>query len=353
MAASAVSGLVKDTASGAQAGGRAAGEILAQARAATGAAHRSAVDALPGLVRHIAGYHIGWWDADGRPCDHGGKMIRPALTLACARAVSGQAEWPEAAVAAAVSVELIHDFSLLHDDVMDKDLTRRGRRTAWAQFGASQAILAGDALLVAAMDLAGGGRAAIVLSQAVLELCAGQSADLAFETRSGVGLGECLTMAEQKTGALLGAACQLGAMAGGADDTAASWYRAFGRELGLAFQLADDLLGIWGDPLVTGKPAGSDLTSRKKSLPVVAARASGTEAGDHLGKLYEQDGEMSPQTAARAARLVEAAGGRAWAQQEAERRTAAALTALARAHPDPGGTADLRALAAVIARRDL
>jgi len=213
---------------------RTAAQILAETRAVVNPAHRAAVDGLPLEIRHVAGYHIGWWEADGRMTGAGGKAVRPAFVLACARAAGGggdQAEMTDrrAAVDAAVAVELVHDFSLLHDDVMDGDLTRRHRAAAWAVFGVGRAILAGDALLALAMDVLTGdpgpdddagtrglphvrAGSARVLSGALLELCRGQSADLAFENRGDVTLTECLAMAERKTGALLGAACQLGAL---------------------------------------------------------------------------------------------------------------------------------------------
>jgi geranylgeranyl diphosphate synthase type I len=343
---------------------READRILAEAREIVEPAHRSAVDALPAALRHVAGYHAGWWDADGRPAGSAGKAVRPALTLACARAASGadgagSASGAAAAVAAAVAVELVHDFSLLHDDVMDEDLTRRHRPASWAVFGVNQAILAGDAMLAAAVrqlagtqDREGDPSAAGILAAAVLELCEGQSADLAFERRSEITIGECLAMAERKTGALLGVACQLGATAAGAGRRAAGRYRAFGRQLGLAFQLTDDLLGIWGNPELTGKPAGSDLASRKKSLPVVAALSAGTTASDKLARLYGRREKLDERAITQATQLIEAAGGRTWAQDEARRRINAALKALADARPDPDGAADLAALARLMTRRD-
>jgi geranylgeranyl diphosphate synthase type I len=325
---------------------------------------------LPEAIRHVAGYHIGWWDTDGHPTTCKGKAVRPALTLACARAVSAVSSplsatnidagavvrtFAEASVAAAVAVELVHDFSLLHDDVMDGDRTRRHQPTAWTVFGAGEAILTGDALLTRAVHhllTAMGASAVKVLAEAMQELCVGQSADLAFEDRSEVSLTECLQMAEAKTGALLGAACQLGALAAGADEDTATWYRMFGRQLGLAFQLVDDLLGIWGDPSVTGKPVSSDLISRKKSLPVVAALASGTSAGERLAWLYGRHEQPDEEVAANAAPLIEQAGGKAWACAEAQRRVAAAFAALHRAGPAPAALSDLETLATLMTGRD-
>jgi geranylgeranyl diphosphate synthase type I len=297
-------------------------------------------------MRHMAGYHAGWWDAEGNPASTAGKAIRPAFALACARAAGGA---DSSAVSAGVAVELVHDFSLLHDDVMDGDLIRRHQAAAWTVFGTGQAILVGDALLALAVEQLADADATRVLATAVRELCAGQSADVAFEDRSDIDVEQCLTMVEGKTGALLGVACQLGAMTAGLTAAQALPYRAFGRELGLAFQLVDDLLGIWGDPSVTGKPAGNDLAARKKSLPVVFALSSDTPAGTALASAYAAEGNLD---VGYAADLVEAAGGRAWAHAEAGRRTAAALQALSAAAPTPAGAADLHTLASLITRRE-
>jgi geranylgeranyl diphosphate synthase, type I len=337
--------------------------VVAEARELVEPVYREVVGALPPEVRRVVGYHVGWWDAEGRPTGQAGKAVRPALTLACARA-AGLELTPDrragresrAAVRAAVAVELVHDFSLLHDDVVDEDVTRRHRPTAWTVFGAGPAILVGDVLLTMAVQQVDHGAGAEVLAAAAQELCVGQVADLAFEQREDVSLAECVAMAEGKTAALLGAACELGAWAAGVGSETAGLYRRFGREVGMAFQLVDDLLGIWGSEQTTGKPVGSDLASRKKTLPVVAALTSGTDAGERLAALYARhagrgraqgEGDL-----AELADLVEAAGGRAWARAQAERHIGAAMAALTRADPNPAGAADLRALAELITRRE-
>ena len=262
-------------------------EALAWGNALLDPALREAVGALAPPARLVSGYHLGWWDEHG--CATGGaagKALRPTLVMLAAEAAGGSAV---DALPAAVAVELVHNFSLLHDDVMDRDVMRRGRPTAWTVFGIGAAILAGDALLTVALELVAtsgherADEAVATLGAAVLSLIDGQCADLAFETRNEVGLQECLTMAAAKTGALLGCACALGGLLAGAPDEQVRRLRAFGARLGLAFQLVDDILGIWGDPAVTGKPASSDLSSRKKSLPVVAALSSGTPAGRDAG----------------------------------------------------------------------
>jgi geranylgeranyl diphosphate synthase, type I len=323
--------------------------MLAEARMLVEPAHRAAVDRLPDLMRHIAGYHAGWWDARGQPTANHGKSVRPALVLATAAAVGGR---PADAVAQAVTVELVHDFSLLHDDIIDGDLTRRHRPSAWSVFGVSEAILAGDMLMSLAADLLAGRPCVKVLTRAVLDLCTGQAADMAFGQRADVGVEECAAMAAGKTGALLACAGELGALAGGGDARQAALLAQFGHHLGMAFQLVDDLLGIWGDPALTGKPAQSDLASRKKSLPVVAALTSGTPAGDRLARLYHHDCNGGHTALTRIADLIEESGARSWAQTEADRHLGLALDCLTRAVPDESGTADLTALAHLIARRD-
>jgi geranylgeranyl diphosphate synthase, type I len=324
-------------------------QVLQEARVLVEPAHREAVDRLPEPVRHIAGYHAGWWDAYGRTHGSGGKSMRPALVLAAAAAVGGDCA---DAVPEAVAVELVHDFSLLHDDVMDGDLTRRHRPAAWSLFGVGEAVLAGDMLVSLACDLLAERPGLKILTTAVLELCTGQSADMTFEKRVAVGVEECVAMTAGKTGALLACACELGALAGGGDARQCRAMAEFGHHLGLAFQLVDDLLGIWGDPIVTGKPAGSDLANRKKSLPVVAALASGTPSGDRLAELYQAEGTLDQEAVACAAGLIDEAGGRSWARAEADRRQCAALAALEGAGPVQGRDADLKTLADLITRRD-
>ncbi|MEJ3744673.1 family 2 encapsulin nanocompartment cargo protein polyprenyl transferase [Actinomycetes bacterium KLBMP 9797] len=318
------------------------------------AALRAAVETLPESMRQLAGYHLGYWDGDGRPGAGGGKALRPALTLLAAGAVGGA---PAAAVPAAVAVELVHNFSLVHDDVMDGDHTRRHRPTVWSVFGIGAAILAGDALLTLAFDvLARSGhpatRAGIgALQAAVQDLLDGQSADLAFEERADVGLAECVGMAERKTGALLGCACAIGAVFGGGTGPQVEHLRGFGERIGLAFQIVDDLLGIWGDPAATGKPARSDLQHRKKSLPVVAALVSGTPAGSELAALYHRDQPLAESDLHRVAELVDAAGGRAWCRRRVADLRAAALDHLRAAGPLPGAAAELHALAHQLTQR--
>ena len=336
--------------------GRSVRDTLAACRTAIGPALLAAVATLPAPVRRITGYHFGWWDELGNPTGtEGGKALRPAVVLLAAEAVGGtQAD----AVAAAVAVELVHNFSLLHDDVMDGDRVRHHRATAWSVFGTSAAILAGDALLTLALDVLAASphpsaqRGIRMLAAAVHDLVDGQYTDLEYEHRQDVGMAECEAMAAHKTGALLGCAGGIGALFGGGRPAQVARLHAFGTHFGLAFQHVDDLLGIWGDPAMTGKPIHSDLQRRKKTLPVVAALASGTPAARELAARYRSGPALDDAELARVAELVELAGGRSFSRGQADRHINQALRELAAAEPAERAAAELGALARLATRRD-
>ncbi len=339
---------------------------VATARDLVGPAIAAAIAGLSPEVRPVAAYHLGLSGlnghapGNGRPSGDGqvaatvprpadgrdpagapaaaakpggtGKALRPALALLSARAAAAA---PERGVPAAVAVELVHNFSLLHDDIMDGDTERRHRPTAWTVYGIGAAILAGDAMLALAQDIlledksAQGLWAARCLSAAVQRLIAGQGADLAFERRDDVTLAECQEMAGDKTAALMACSCSIGAIHVGAPPAVAMGLAGFGAHAGQAFQLTDDLLGIWGSPAVTGKPVCSDLRARKKSLPVVAALTAGTAAAAELGTLLRQEAPLSEDDLVRAAGLVEEAGGKDWTEHEAAAQLTAAHRCLA------------------------
>ncbi|MYY09932.1 polyprenyl synthetase family protein [Streptomyces sp. SID4919] len=299
---------------------------------------RAAVDRLAPPMDTVAAYHFGWIDALGNPADgDGGKAVRPALALLSAEAAGAP---PETGVPGAVAVELVHNFSLLHDDLMDGDEQRRHRDTVWKVHGPAQAILVGDALFALAGEVllelgtVEAGRATRRLTRASRALIDGQAQDISYEHRERVTVEECLEMEGNKTGALLACASSIGAVLGGADDRTADSLERFGHHLGLAFQAIDDVLGIWGDPEATGKQTWSDLRQRKKSLPVVAALAAGGSASEELGELLAADAKSNDfdsfsetEFAVRAA-LIEAAGGREWTNQEARRQHTVAIDAL-------------------------
>jgi geranylgeranyl diphosphate synthase type I len=315
-------------------------DVLARTRALVMPAMVAAVDRLAANVRPLATYHLGWTDRDGHPIEgpHG-KGIRPALAV-----LSAEAAWADGAVAVpgAVALELVHNFSLLHDDIIDGDTERHHRETVWSVWGIGPAIIAGDALeAVAHQVLLEGGphgpAASAELAAATGAMISGQAADIDFERRAVVSVEECMAMCADKTGALLGAAASIGAVLAGAEPTTVRALRDFGSNLGLSFQAVDDLLGIWGDPGRTGKPAGNDLRQRKKSMPVVSALAAGGEEADELARLLATttpDGQPAPplevDQVERAAYLVEACGGRSWTAARAKAHLDAALAALDR-----------------------
>ncbi len=312
--------------------------LLERGRAMATPVLRAAVDRLAPPMDTVAAYHFGWIDAEGRPsAGDGGKAVRPALALLSAE-VAGAA--PEVGVPGAVAVELVHNFSLLHDDLMDGDEQRRHRDTVWKVHGPAQAILVGDALFALANEIlleigtVEAGRATRRLTTATRALIDGQAQDISYEHRERVSVVECLEMEGNKTGALLACAVSIGAVLGGADDHTADVLEKYGYHLGLAFQAVDDLLGIWGDPEATGKQTWSDLRQRKKSLPVVAALDAGGSASQRLAELLAADAKSTEfdsfseeEFAARAA-LIEEAGGREWTAQEARRQHTVAIEAL-------------------------
>ncbi|MFI9082308.1 polyprenyl synthetase family protein [Streptomyces sioyaensis] len=301
---------------------------------------RAAVGRLAPPMDTVAAYHFGWIDAEGHPsAGDSGKAVRPALALLSAEAAGAS---PEVGIPGAVAVELVHNFSLLHDDLMDGDEQRRHRDTVWKVHGPAQAILVGDALFALANEIllelgtVDAGRATRRLTQASRKLIDGQAQDISYEHRERVTVEECLEMEGNKTGALLACAVSIGAVLGGADDRTADTLEKYGYHLGLAFQAVDDLLGIWGDPDATGKQTWSDLRQRKKSLPVVAALAAGGEASERLAGILAADAKKSEseiadfteeEFASRAA-LIEEAGGREWTSQEARRQHTTAIAAL-------------------------
>ncbi len=218
---------------------------------------------LSGIVRR----HVGIEDERGADADGAGKLLRPCLVLFAAEELGAR---PGAALPAAVALELVHNFSLVHDDIQDRDRTRRGRPTLWAVHGEAEAINAGDLLYaIAFREIAScGGNASSCLAEATIDMIEGQSLDLSYEGRF-VSIDEYLTMVDRKTGALLRCALELGGIMSAADDAELLSLRELGLALGRAFQIQDDALGIWGDGDVVGKPQGSDVRRRKKSFPAV------------------------------------------------------------------------------------
>ncbi|MGN9842316.1 polyprenyl synthetase family protein [Nonomuraea sp. H19] len=322
---------------------RPGGEAIDRCRRLLVPALREAVSALHPWSARMAAFTLGWSDVDGRPYEgDSGKGLRPAFAMLSAEAVGGGAE---SALPGAVAVELVHAFSLVHDDIIDNDERRRHRDALWKAYGVGPALLAGDALLALAIgQLAGRPDAMRYLSAALIELVKGQTADMAFENRPWAGpnevtVAEYTEMAAGKTGALLGAAAATGVTLGGAAELAERMWQ-MGRDLGVAFQITDDMLGIWGDPRVTGKPVHGDLRRDKKTFPVLAAVGAGGTAARELSAILAA-GATDEESLRRAAHLVEEAGGRAASQALADRYLAAALEVLDECLP---GATELRSL---------
>ena len=241
---------------------------------------RALIQALHGQgeLFRLLRYPMGLEEPDGAPGPGiGGKLLRPALVCFSCEALEGEAE---KALPLACALELVHNFSLVHDDIQDGDELRRGRPTTWRVFGIAQAINAGDGLLVLALRTASEASEVLppetllvaqkALLSATFRMIEGQVLDLSLEGAREGGVAAYLEMARRKTGSLLGCALELGALAAGRPELSQDHFQ-LGETLGLAFQVRDDLLGIWGDPAVTGKPAGSDLARGKRSWPVAYA----------------------------------------------------------------------------------
>jgi geranylgeranyl diphosphate synthase type I len=338
-------------------------EVLARSRRAIHPAISAAIDRLAPEIRHIATYHMGWTDASGQPVEAPtGKGVRPTMAI-----LGAEAAWadPDVGVPGGVAVELVHNFSLIHDDIIDTDTERHHRPTVWSAFGVGPAIVAGDALQVLAHQVLleaspdTGPAASAALADATAAMIAGQADDIAFEKRRNVTVEQCTAMSAAKTGALLGCASSIGAILAGAPDATVGALRDYGRHLGLAFQAVDDLLGIWGDPDTTGKPAGTDLALRKKSMPVVSALAAGGAEADELRSLIlgSEDATipLAPLGAPevdRARYLVEACGGREWTAVRAKANLDAALGALERVRLSAIPHRDLADLAVYVVERE-
>ena len=247
---------------------------------------------LYGMVR----YHLGWADARFHPATFdGGKRIRPFICIHACTAVGGD---PDAGLDIAAAIEILHNFTLVHDDIQDRSETRRHRPTVWSIWGESQAINVGDAMFALGQITAlrvldhafSVERAAHVLrgyNETALRIVEGQVLDLGFEDRWNISAGEYMEMIRGKSAAIVAYAAWAGALLGGAEFAIADRFRLFGETLGLGFQIRDDVLGIWGETSVTGKRKGDDIRRRKKSLPIIKlASAAAPAEADRLREIY-------------------------------------------------------------------
>lgn len=311
-------------------------------------------ESMIGEYYSMMAYHLGW-EGEGSGSDARGKRIRPLLVLLSCSAAGG--DW-QSALPAAASVELVHNFSLIHDDIQDNSPLRRGRETVWKRWGIAQAINAGDAMLtiahLALLELEKSCtpeqtlQAAHTLQQACLELTKGQHLDLAFEAQEQLSIEAYWLMVGGKTASLIGACTELGAISAGCTDERRTAFREFGFFLGLAFQAQDDILGIWGDAALTGKSSDSDLLAGKKSLPVIF--------GMHQEGPFNERwsyGSIQPGETEALAKQLQKEGAREYTQEAASQMTAKALSALERARPEGEAAHTLAKLADRLLRRDL
>ena len=279
-------------------------------------------------------YHMGW-TGEGAGPEATGKRIRPLMLLLCTSACG--ATW-EPALPAAAAVELVHNFSLVHDDIQDNSDKRRGRPTTWVKWGMPMAINVGDALFVlsnqAIIDLNEYYspdvivRAAGILHDTCLDLTRGQFLDMSYEERVDLSVDDYWPMVAGKTAALLSACCHIGALLGGADEAKQESYRSFGHYLGIAFQVQDDILGIWGNESLTGKSAASDLVEGKNSLPVLA----GLGRNGKFAARWKQ-GPIQSEEVEAVARLLTNEGGYETAYEASKQMTDLALLNLYEADP--------------------
>ncbi len=334
--------------------------LLRRYRKATLAEVKAALALRRGPVYDMMRYHLGLAERNGEPvAARVGKMLRPALCLLSCEAVGGQRRQ---AVPAAAAIELVHNFTLIHDDIEDASHSRHGRDTVWRVWGEAQAINAGDGMFalahIALLRLSEEGvsaplvvEAARLLDEACLALCEGQQLDLEFEERLEVTQDDYTAMISGKTAALIGAATAVGALLGGASEDVVGAFKEFGCRLGLAFQTQDDVLGIWGDTAETGKPAGEDIAARKKSFPVV--HALGSASADDLRSLRRVygAGTVTPEGVAEVMAVLERSGARAACEKAVACHVDDALACLDGLDLVPARQRDLESLARYLVRR--
>ncbi len=320
-------------------------------------------------IYDMAWYALGWLDEQGSPANASGKGARAALTMLGAEAITDDANAIARAVSGAAAVELVHNFSLVHDDVQDGDVERRGRPTVWRLWGVAQAINTGDLmreLADAALRRAllhGAPEAAVIdagrrLNQATMLMIEGQYLDLTFEQRLDVGVEEYLAMVERKTGAMMGVSLSIGATLAGASTEQADTLDRAGRRLGRCFQMRDDWLGIWADPDALGKPTDADIRRRKKSFPILYALShSPTTTRRELVEIYRNelgdDGADMPEEQVNwVHQILGEMGADAATDRAAREEYEAFRRELVSCRPRPQAVDDLEALALFTLERD-
>ena len=318
------------------------------------------IDSCPSVLGDMLRYHMGWQDENGQPCSReSGKFIRSTFCLLSSQAVGSETSQ---VIPAAAAVELIHNFSLIHDDIEDASDERHHRPTVWKLWGQSQAINAGDAMFtlafLALLRLKEKGitdekvvGSIQMLSLACLELCEGQYLDVEYENRLDISTEDYLDMAVRKTAALFAVSTSLGAYLGSGDSKLMGFFYLFGKELGIAYQIYDDILGIWGMEKRIGKSV-SDISQRKKTLPVVyGLQNSEGEARKSLEKLYSQKA-IEGDDIAEVTKILDQLDARDYAENLAEQHYQKALAYLEATQLDISRQAPLKELACFLLNRD-
>jgi geranylgeranyl diphosphate synthase, type I len=322
---------------------------LLEARSELETRLHDAVARLVPPLRAMADYHFGWADEKGWPGNFPrGRRRLGVLVLLCSAATGG--DW-QRAMPGAVAFELVSNSAVIQDDLLDGDALRRERTAIWSLFGLSAAVLLSNVLTALAFETlaeapsAAADPAARRLSQAIAKVNAGQQLDIDFEARTDVTADECLTMSMHKGGGYAEGACAVGAVFANSDRVES--FAAYGKRLGTAWQMHNDVLGIWGDPADTGKPVLSDLKSRKKTLPVVVALRTTSPAGAQLAELYRsaQHRLLSDEETALAAELIARCESRHRTEQQAQEQLDAAVSLLHAAAPDSDARRALTSLA--------
>ncbi len=299
-------------------------------------------------------YAMGWTDENNQPHQHPtGKRLRPALLFLCTEAAGG--DWHQA-IPAGIAVEFLHNFSLIHDDIEDNSDIRHNRPTVWRVWEVKNAINAGDAMFAVAYSALEQQSQRVspelalhlwrIFNATNLELTRGQHLDMRFEYQATVSVDDYISMIKGKTAALLATCAQMGALIGSGNPQVAAHYAEFGLNIGIAFQIRDDILGIWGDPKETGKSAASDITSRKKSFPVLYGLAHNPA----LVSLYQRS-MFTASDVAEAIQLLDNVNAQEYAHQQEQVYYERAMQALSHANPQGIAAQNLQAFVEMLFKR--
>lgn len=335
-------------------------DVFERYRTEINAELKSVLDGRQSFLYDMMKYHFGWIDEKGNPQPGSvGKALRPTLCLLACEAVGGSYH---RALPAAAAIELVHNYSLIHDDIQDDDRERRHRPTVWSVWGKPQAINAGTAMRLLAniallrlgergVSLPKQARVQYLLDEASLRLIEGQYLDISFESRCDITVGDYLKMIEGKTASLIACSVEVGALLGSDDEGLIQSLHHLGRNLGLAFQIRDDILGIWGSQEETGKPRGSDIRHRKKTLPIAYALEK-TDNGQkkELVKTY-QNGVLDERAVATVLRILDAVEAQVSAQKMVERFCSEAAQITGRLALAPSARQDIDELIHFMAER--